>query len=800
MTTSFLQTPPTPVATVPSPTAPPKPASVTPVVLWFDQVGRADIASVGGKGANLGEMTRAGLPVPRGFVVTTSAYRAFLAENELEPKIATLLVDLDVDDTTRLRAAADEIRKLVREAPIPRAIQDTVLAAYRRLAELEHLDHPVVATRSSGTAEDTAEASFAGMFESFLNVRGEEALLARVKHCWASGFTARVLFYRAKQNLPPEMPVAVVVQLMVASEKSGVLFTADPALHDPRHIVIEAAWGLGEVVVGGLVTPDHYVLDKASGRIIARTIARKEFMLARDEVTGDTRRIDLDDEPRATQPVLTDGELTALLGYAKRTEAHYGEPQDIEFAIGKGGIFLVQTRPITTLGPSRRVPAPEAEHLPIVRGLGASPGVATGTVRVLLEPSEGAKLRAGEVLVARRTSPDWVPVMRRAAAIVTDSGGMTSHASIVSRELGIPCVVGTAQATVRLRDGMEVTVDGGAGVVLPGRAEELDRARATAAPEAGATVVAAAPITATRLYVNLAEPERAAEIAARDADGVGLLRAEFMLISALDNQHPRRLLADGKGDEFVARMAAKLRVFAEAFAPRPVIYRAMDFRSNEVRGLQGGDEFEPVEDNPMIGYRGCYRFTREPELFALELRAIAEARRGLRNLHLMIPFVRTPWELRECRKLIDASGLGADPELELWIMAEVPSVVYWLEEYVKLGISGVSIGSNDLTQLVLGVDRDSEIVAPLYDERDGAVLDMVRSIIEKCRRLRIRCSICGQAPSVHPEYAELLVRWGIDSISVNPDALERTRRNIAAAERRVLLAKAREPRSYPSGR
>ena len=793
MTTSILQTPTTPVATVPSPIAPLTPPSAAPLVLWFDQLGRADIATVGGKGANLGEMTRAGLPVPRGFVVTTAAYRAFLADNALEPNIAALLDGLDVDDTARLRAAAETIQKLVREAPMPRAIQDTVLGSYRRLAELEHLDHPIVATRSSGTAEDTAEASFAGMFESFLNVRGEEALLARVKHCWASGFTARILFYRAKQSLPPEMPVAGGVQLMIASDKSGVLFTADPALHDPRHVVIEAAWGLGEVVVGGLVTPDHYVLDKTSGRIIARTIAQKEFMLVRDENTGDTKRVDLDTDARATQPVLTDAELSALLGYARRTEAHYGEPQDIEFAIGKGGIFLVQTRPITTLGPTRPPATAHGEHLPIVRGLGASPGIASGTVRVLLEPSEGAKLQAGEVLVARRTSPDWVPVMRRAAAIVTDSGGMTSHASIVSRELGIPCVVGTAQATVRLRDGMEVTVDGGAGVVLPGRVEQPELATVVARQDG---VAPAAPITATRLYVNLAEPERAAEIAARDVDGIGLLRAEFMLISALDNQHPRRMLDEGKGEEFVSRMAAKLRVFAEAFAPRPVIYRAMDFRSNEVRGLQGGEELEPVEDNPMIGYRGCFRYTREPELFALELRAIAEARRGLRNLHLMIPFVRTPWELRECRKLIDASGLGGDPELELWIMAEVPSVVYWLEEYAKLGISGVSIGSNDLTQLVLGVDRDSEIVSPLYDERDGAVLDMVRSIVEKCRRLRIKCSICGQAPSVHPEYAEMLVRWGIDSISVNPDALERTRRNIAAAERRVLLAKAREPRSW----
>jgi len=363
---------------------------------------------------------------------------------------------------------------------------------------------------------------------------------------------------------------------------------------------------------------------------------------------------------------------------------------------------------------------------------------------------------------------------------------MTYHAAIVSREMGIPCIVGTRDATGKLAPGTIVTVDGTRGTVTSG----AHPAAPVEAPELRAQSSGQRPaplITATRLYVNLGEPERAEAVAQLDVDGVGLLRAEFMLMSALDETHPRKLMREGRGDEIADRMAEKLRVFARAFAPRPVVYRTMDFRSNEFRGLQGGEEFEAIEQNPMIGYRGCYRYIKEPELFALELRAVATVRREFPNVCLMIPFVRTAWEFRECKQLIDASPLGGDRRLPLWVMAEVPSVVFWLAEYVRAGVTGVSIGSNDLTQLILGVDRDSEAVAPLFDERDGAVLDAIRSIIAECHRLGVTCSICGQAPSVHPDFAELLVRWGIDSISVNPDVVDNTRRNIAVAEKRILL-------------
>jgi pyruvate,water dikinase len=636
-----------------------------------------------------------------------------------------------------------------------------------------------------------------------LGVRGRDALADAIRRCWASTFGARVLYYRLARGMPAEMPVAVVVQRMVSSVKSGVMFTADPATGESEHVVMEAAWGLGEVVVGGQVTPDHYVVAKQTGETVEHRVAEKEFLLEAIP-EGGVRRVDLAHDPRGTATVLTDQELATLARLAVASERHYGAPQDMEFAIDATGVYVTQTRPITTL-PRSGVPeaeqtpapaaAPAAAPEPLVRGLGASPGVATGRVRVLTATAQSAQLQPGEVLVAPMTSPDWVPLMRRAAAIVTDAGGMTSHAAIVSRELGIPCVVGTRSATRTLRDGVQVTVNGKDGTVLAGAVHVAETPR----PVRAAPAAAASPVTATRLYVNLAEPERAAEIAARDVDGVGLLRAEFMMLSALQGVHPRELVERDQTDGFVRRMTEGLTTIAAAFDPRPVIYRAMDFRSNEFRGLEGGARHEPVEANPMIGYRGCFRYTREPDLFALELQALANVRREHANLHLMLPFVRTGWEMRRCRALIDDSPLAGSAGLELWVMAEVPSIVSWLDEYVKLGATGVSIGSNDLTQLVLGVDRDSELLAPFYDERDRAVLDAIRAIVERAHALGVTASICGQAPSVHPEYAAQLVEWGIDSISVNADAVDRTRRHIAVAEQRVLLAAARRTAASGDG-
>ena len=753
-------------------------------VKWFEEIGRSDVSTAGGKGANLGEMTRAGLPVPPGFVVTVDAFDRFMRGGDLLDSIEERLSYLDPEDTAVLNTTAKDLQEWVVRAEVPDDVRAAVLGAYAALNEREGTEAEFVAVRSSATSEDAAAASFAGMFRTLLNVRGEAEVLTALRECWASLFTARSIAYRARQGMLLGQRVAVVVQKMVNAEKSGVLFTVNPATGNMSHIVIEAAWGLGELIVQGDVRPDRYVVDKSSMRLLERAVNHKDFALVRT-ATGATERVALDDA-KASQRVLSDQEVRRIAELAVKDEQHYGAPQDAEWAMAGDELYFVQTRPVTSIAP-RQLQESGSDGEILIRGLGASPGTASGPVRVLHSPEDGPRLMAGEILVTEMTSPDWVPIMRRAGAIVTDGGGMTSHAAIVSRELGVPCVVGTGQATHLLQDGETVTVDARAGVIRRGASSSQ-----TVAP-AGPLVMAAAaaPVTATRIYVNLGEPERAAEVAALTVDGVGLLRAEFMILSALNGRHPRLLIKEGQAEEFVDRMADNLRTFAAAFSPRPVIYRSMDFRSNEFRGLQGGSEFEPDEANPMIGYRGCFRYTREPDLFSLELRAIARVREQFNNLHLMIPFVRTRWEFAACKRLVDASGLTAARDFELWVMAEVPSIVYWLPEYAALGATGVSIGSNDLTQLVLGVDRDGETVAPLYDERDPAVLDAIRQIVEGAHRNGMTCSICGQAPSVYPDYAARLVQWGIDSISVTPDAIESTRRNVAAAELRLLLDRAR---------
>ena len=642
-----------------------------------------------------------------------------------------------------------------------------------------------VAVRSSATAEDTASASFAGMNESFLNIRGGEAVIDAVKRCWISLFGARTIYYRGKRGFDhSDMEIAVVVQRQIQSARAGVMFTIDPASGDADSLVIEGAFGLGESVVSGQVSPDRYVVDKGSRAITVRSVRPKELIIESDD-HGGTRKRDLTPE-ESRRPVLSDEEVLALADLGVRIEDHYGAPQDTEWAFDpEGAIWMLQSRPITTMGGQAAPPAGAdlGQATVLVRGLGAAPGAASGAARLLRSMDDAGKLGAGDVLVAHMTAPDWVPLMRKAAAIVTDSGGMTCHAAIVSRELGIPCVVGTGDATDKLRDGELVTVDATRGTVMEGAA--LSQVAPAAAPAvAGAGHV----VTGTRLLINLSEPSQVERAAALDADGVGLLRAELMLVEALDGTHPRQLLRESRGDEFVQRMVAALTAFAAGFAPRPVTYRSTDFRTNEFRGLRGGAEFEPEEANPMIGFRGALRYTRDPEVFRLELEAIARVwAAGHHNFHLMLPFVRTARELARCKTLIEQAGLFEHPDFELWVMAEVPSVLFNLERYAELGVAGISIGSNDLTQLVLGADRDSETLSDTFDERDPAVTDYLRQLIPRARAAGLQTSICGQAPSVHPEYAELLVQAGIDAISVSVDALDRTRRLVAAAEQRLLL-------------
>ncbi|MGW4490006.1 phosphoenolpyruvate synthase [Amycolatopsis sp. NPDC004368] len=736
-----------------------------------------DAEVAGGKGANLGELVAAGFPVPPGFVITRDGYRSALETAGVRAEIADVHAKAltNVDDGVALAEICERLRALVRSAGLTMELAEAVTTAYRELG-----DSVTVAVRSSATGEDGAEASFAGMNASFTNVVDEGTLAQRVVDCWASLFSPRVVSYRASRGYAAEPAIAVVVQRMIPADRAGVIFTADPRTAERDQVVIEAVFGQGEAIVSGAVEPDTYVVAKQDLRVLSARIGTQSLKII-PEVGGGDVTIPLSAQAGGRR-VLDDATVLELARLASRVEDHYGVPQDVEFAIEDHRTWLVQSRPITTLPPDRE-PEPGA----LVTGLAASPGESSGAVRVLRDPAEVVQLRDGEVLVAPMTNPDWVPAIRRAAALVTDGGGMTCHAAVVARELGVPCVVGTGDATRVLADRTLVTVDGSQGEVRAGAVvHEPVRATPTAAPAALETV-------GTRLYVNLAMPEHAAEVAAQAVDGVGLLRAEFLLTEALGGRHPRDLLARGEQESFVTAMADSLAVITMAFAPRPVVYRATDLRTNEFRGLAGGEAFETEERNPMIGYRGCYRYIREPDLFALELKTLAQVRERTPNLHLMIPFVRTKWELEACLELVDASPLGRQRGLLRWIMAEVPSVVHWLPEYVGLGIDGVSIGSNDLTQLVLGVDRDSAECAELFDEGDPAVLGAISDIVRTANTYGITSSLCGQAPSTNPAFTEHLVRAGITSISVNPDAIGAARHAIAAAERRVLLDAARSP-------
>lgn len=737
-----------------------------------------DAEEAGGKGANMGELVAAGLPVPPGFVLMRGSYLSSMRAAGVEAELAVVHREAltEVDDSARLSELCQRMRGLVTKAGVSDEVREQLLASYRTLGP-----NCVVAVRSSATGEDGSDASFAGMNRTLTNVTGEDAVVDAVTQCWASLFTPRVLTYRASRGFTADPAMAVVVQQMIASERSGVAFTSDPSTGERGHVVIEAALGLGEVVVSGKVQPDTYVVDKATQDVLDVKVGFQAFKIVRGP---DGRDVSVDLEPaEAGARVLDDAALRRIAELAVAVEAHHGCPQDVEWAIAAGKTWLVQARPITTL---HEQASDDATGV-LVRGLPAAPGSASGQVRVLHTPDEGSRLRDNEILVAPMTNPDWLPAIRRAAALVTETGGMTCHAAIVARELRVPCVVGARDATTVLRDAQMVTVDGGRGTVTAGSAAPRARVETVAQPP---SAIVGAETTGTMIYVNLAIPDTAETVAAQDVDGVGLLRAEFLLTQALSGRHPRDLIARGEQAALLDAMVASIGRIASAFGARPVVYRATDFRSNEFRGLRGGEAYEPVEHNPMIGYRGCYRYVKDPDLFALELQALARVRERNPNVHLMIPFVRTRWELEACLWLVDASPLGAQRGLHRWVMAEVPSVTYWLPEYIGLGVDGVSIGSNDLTQLVLGVDRDSDICAELFDESDGAVLDAIGRIVATARKHGITSSLCGQAPSTNPSFTEHLVRMGITSVSVNPDAAAATRRAVAAAERRLLLESA----------
>lgn len=737
-----------------------------------------DTRYVGGKNANLGEMIAAGFPVPGGFAITSTAYFEFLKQNNLQVQIKHLLGTVNYESTDSLSQVSRHIKKLIISSPVPEHIVKDIFKAYLKLG-----GDPLVAVRSSATSEDSKDASFAGQQETFLNVKGEAVLIEKVREAWASLFQARAIYYRHDAKMDHlKTGISLVVQRMVQSESSGVMFTIDPVTNNKNKIVIEAIFGLGEYIVQGIVTPDHYEVSKFDYLILEKLIRVQKVAYVKHGV--ENKEIKLSEKEGGKQKI-TDSDITELAHLAKKLEDHYYFPQDIEWAKEKdtpagrqGKLYIVQTRPITTTEKKEEQSAvgtiPEKDAEKMLMGDPASPGIGIGKVKIIRSLSDGKDFEKGMVLVARATNPDYVPLMKKAAAIITEAGGRTSHAAIVSREFGIPAVVGTPMAMSRLKDGMMVTVHGSLGFIYKGSVMLSSKKEQTLNVD-----------TVTKLYVNLAEPELAARIAARHVDGVGLLRAEFMI--AQIGKHPKKFIEEGKQQEFINRLADDLSAFCKAFYPRPVLYRATDFKTNEYRSLVGGKHFEPEESNPMLGYRGAYRYIHDPRVFNLELEAIKKVREklGLVNLRLMLPFVRTVKDLRDVKKLIADAGLKRSHTFKLFMMAEIPSNVILIDKFIEEGIDGVSIGSNDLTMLTLGVDRDNAEVATEFDERDPAVLWSLERVIRACRENNIEIGICGQAPSEYPDLVEDLVKWGIYSISVSPDAIDRTRRIIHTVEKKI---------------
>ncbi len=742
-------------------------------IVWFNEVTKKDVPTVGGKGANLGEMTNANIPVPTGFIVTADAYFDFLKKSKVKDEIGNRLRSLDPGNSKQLQQIAAEIKQLILDAAMPAELAKEIQQAYIEMGR------GLVAVRSSATAEDLPEASFAGQQRTFLNVQGEKEVVAAVQECWASLFEPRAIFYRHHQGFDHlKVGIAVPVQKMIQSQASGVMFTLEPVTSDSDKIVIEAVYGLGEAIVSGEVTPDLYIIDKEGLRISTKKIGRQEWQLIRNPTGGDKEaNIKVPLQPSSqTEQKLSDEDIISLAKLGKQLEDWYQFPQDIEWAKEDKEIFIVQTRPVTTIKETAEV-EPEITAPVLLSGDKASPGIASGPVKIVPEASQIDKVKSGDVLVAEMTTPDFVPAMKRAVAIVTNRGGRTAHAAIVSRELGIPCVVGVEQATTILTNGQVITVDGSQGKIYDGKVTR--RIKTTAV----ADILREAIRTRTKVYVNLAQPELAEIVAARNVDGVGLLRAEFMI--AQIGEHPQHMIKQNRSHEFVDKLYQGINTFAKAFDPRPVVYRTNDFKTNEYRKLQGGEEYEAIEENPMLGYRGASRYITDIEVFKLEIEAIERVRQNYKNLWVMIPFVRTVDELARTKKIMEAEGLKRSEDFKLWMMVEVPSNIFLMEKFLELGIDGISIGSNDLTQLILGIDRDSEKLAEIFDERNEAVLIALERAIKVSKAMGVTSSICGQAPSVYPELTEKLVEWGITSVSVSPDMIGTTREIIAKAEAKL---------------
>jgi len=764
-------------------------------LLDIAELRKEDIALVGGKGANLGEMTENGFPVPEGFVVTTEAFTHFLEKNSLIERLNCLAGKLRMDSDAQLTEASNELRRLFDESKIPQDLAFEIIERYEQMARNDKTAR--VAVRSSATAEDLPTASFAGQQDTYLNINGEMNVLEKVKRCWSSLFTPRAIAYRISKGFDHNrVRLAVVVQEMIDSEVSGVMFTLDPTASS-KQMMIEAGFGQGEAIVSGKVTPDTYFVDRDTYKISEKKVSTQKWKLSMGP-ENDLMRIDFSYDDSNKQK-LPDEKIIELAKIGSRIEDHYRGPMDVEWCMEDGKLYVVQARPVTTLnGRVKTMAGKEKSKEPekgkvqkvILKGLAASPGVVSGKIRIYNEGESLDVVKKGEILVTVMTSPDMVPAMTSAAAIVTDEGGMTCHAAIVARELGMPCIVGAREATRILKTGMMVTIDGTRGIVMEGAPEQKE-------DEAPALVFSqSVPVTGTKIMVNVGIPHKAEEYSKLPVSGVGLMRIEFLFTSFI-GEHPQAMMEKGRLQELVDKLAEGIGIVGKAFFPRPVILRLSDFKTNEYRDMPGGDKFEPQEANPMIGWRGCSRYVSPQyrEAFKLELQAVKKAREemNLKNIWVMLPFVRTIQEVKDINCMMDEIGLRRGPDFKLYLMAEVPVIIFMAEEFCDV-CDGFSIGSNDLTQLIMGADRDSEILGKMgyFDERYDAIKRAIKMLIDAAHKKGVPVGICGQAPSVYPEFTEFLVRAGIDSISLNPDTVIKTIPMVASTEQRIILESIRK--------
>ena len=739
---------------------------------------------VGGKSANLGELLNAGLPVPDGFAITTLAYKKLVIESEFKTQISEILDTLDIDDFNSINSCSDQIRKIIENIPLSEDIISEISSSYASLG-----DNIEVAVRSSATAEDLPSASFAGQMDSFLYIKGIDNVLKSVKKCLSSVFSSRAISYRHEKNFDHFLVLAsITVQKMLDPESAGVMFTLNPVSGNKNEIYIESSWGVGETIVQGKVDPDSFIVIKPSLDISSRNVNTKKLMTIRGATQGkfaiadraSATEIDVPDDLQ-NKPSIDDDVVKALSNFAVQIEEHYDKPMDIEWVFEKNShdIFIVQARPETVHSSSKSV----AE--PILEGIGASAGIRSGAANIILDIKNTSSFQENQILVTQMTTPDWTPIMKRASAIITQSGGATAHAAIVSRELGIPCIVGVKDVTTLLKPGQEITVDGSSGSIYDGRVEIQSQSEEQPSFDSESW-----PVTATQIYMNLGSPDLIDKYKVLPFDGIGLMRIEFLIADKI-SKHPLKLIEDNESDKFVNTLYEGISKVASTIAPRPVVVRFSDFKSNEYSKLEGGEKYEPHEENPMIGWRGISRYISpdyEPA-FRLECQTIKKLRdNGLTNVWTMLPFARNTSEVKDTIKIMEEEGLERSDNFKIWLMAETPSLVLQADDFAKL-CDGFSIGSNDLTQLMLGVDRDSELLYNLgyFNERDPAVLKAIQLLIKAAHNNDITISICGQAPSLYPEFAALLVEEGIDSISANPDSVIRTRRSVNGAERNLLL-------------